>query len=179
MDHNGYIVNWLTIANEPTRMKRISKKPTSDHTYRSIRWHKTASKLRKGGVHARSTAESNINIRHTLPPLDPCCEYVGDRPDSPAGLTKYAGSKYSFSSYALYDDRLLDKLLATEDCFLNLGRTVNLSPNDRVVESGERGFPGCNGVNPAFMLKLLLCACELPGLGDCDTEIDGTDICDE
>jgi len=134
---------------------------------------------RKGWGLRSSTAESIININYPLPLLDLCCEYVGDGPYSLAGLAKYAGSKASFGSYGLYDDRLLDKLLATDGCFFRLGRTLNPSPRDMVDESGERGLPGCKGVNPAFMLKLLLCAGELPCLGACDTEIDGTDTCGE
>jgi hypothetical protein len=122
--------------------------------------------------------QSNINIDHVLPLLDLCCEYVGDGAYSLAGLARYAGSKDSFGSYALYDDRLLDKLLATDGCLFSPG-SVNPSPSDIVAESGERGLPERSGVNPAFMLKLLLWACELPRLGDCDTEIDGTDICGE
>jgi len=79
----------------------------------------------------------------------------------------------------LYDDRLLDKLLAADGCFLNLGRAANPSPRESVVESGDRGLPERSGVDPAFMLRLLLCTCEPPCLGSWDTEIDGTDICIE
>lgn len=133
---------------------------------------------KKAGLRS-STAESTINIDYALPLLDLCCECVGDGPYSLPGLAKYAGSKASFGSYALYDDRLLDRLLATDGCFFNLGCTFNPSPRDMVDESGERGLPGCKGVNPAFMLKLLLCAGELSCLCACDTEIDGTDTCGE
>ena len=123
--------------------------------------------------------KANITIDYILPPLDLCCEYVGDGPCSAPGLTRYAGSKASFRSYALYDDRLLDKLLATDGWFFNPGRAPNPSPSDSVDESGDRGFPERNGVVPAFMLMLLIRSCELPSLDGCDTEIDGTDICGE
>ena len=166
------------LASKPTRMKRIGKKPTSNHllhTDQSNGYGTRHRRQEKVGVHACSTAESNIGIHHILPLLGLCCGYVGDCPYSLAGLAKNAGSKASFGSNALYDDRLLDKLLATDGCFFNIGCAVKPPPSDRVDESGERGFPVCNGVNPAFMLKVLLCPCELPCLGDCDTEIDGTD----
>ena len=77
------------------------------------------------------------------------------------------------------DDRLLDKLPAADGCLFNVGCAANPPPRDIVVESGDKGFPERNGVDPAFMLKLLLCTCKLPCLDGCDTEIDGTDICGE
>jgi len=139
----------------------------------------TAGLGKTGSTHALPTRVRDKH-HHILPLLDLCCEYVGDGPYSAAGLARYAGSKASFGSYALYDDdRLLDKLLATDDCFFNLGRAVNPSPSDGVDESGDRGLPERSGVVPAFMLKLLLCACELPCPDGCETEIDGTDICGE
>lgn len=122
---------------------------------------------------------SNINIGHVLPLLNLCCEYDGDGSYSAAGLARYAGSRASFGSYALYPDRSLDKLLATDGCFFNIGRTVNPSPSDSVVESGDRGLPERNGADPAPMLKLLMCPCELPCPNGCDTEIVGTEICGE
>jgi len=132
---------------------------------------------RAESTHAPLT-ESNINSDHILPLLDLCCEYAGDGPYSAVGLARYAGSRDSFGSYVLYDDRLLDKLLA-EGCLLSAGRIANPSPSVRVDESGDKGLPERSGVDPAFMLKLLLCICELPCLDGCDTEIDGTDSCGE
>jgi len=158
-------------------MTRIGKKPTLDHLrgYKSIGWG--GGLARAGSTHAPPEVRDKHD--HIPPLLDLCCEYVGDGPYSAAALARYAGSKASFGSYILYDDRLLDKLLATDDFFLNLGRAVNPSPGDSVGESGDRGLPERSDVVRAFMLKLLLCACELPCPDGCDTEIDGTDICGE
>lgn len=49
-----------------------------------------------------------------------------------------------------------------------------------MVESGDRALPELrSGVDPAFMLKLLMCTCPLSCLNGCDIEVDGTDICGE
>jgi hypothetical protein len=120
-----------------------------------------------------------MNFDHILPLLDLWCEFDGDGTYSAAALARYAGSKASLGSYALYDVRLLDKLLATEGCFFNLVWAPNPSLSDSVVESGDRGLPERSGVDPAFMLELLLCPCELPCPDGRDTEIDGTDNCGE
>ena len=135
--------------------------------------------MRKSGAHPRSTPQSNINFDHILPLLDLCCELDGDGPYSAAGLARYAGSKASVGSYALYDDRLLDRLFVADGCLFNLVCAVNPSPSVSVDESGDRSLPERSGVNPAFMLELLLCPCEPPCPDGCDTEIDGTDTCGE
>ena len=67
------------------------------------------------------TLHPKINIDHILPLLGLCCEYDDDGPYSAAAVAKYAGSRASFGSNALYDDRLLDKLPALDGCLFNLG----------------------------------------------------------
>lgn len=123
--------------------------------------------------------ESNINFDHILPLLDLCCGLDDDGPYSAAGLARYAGSKASLGLYALYEDMLLDKLFATDGCLFNLVCAPDPSPSDSVDESGDRGLPERSGVDPMFMLKLLICPCGLPCPNGFDTEIDGTDICGE
>jgi len=84
-------------------------------------------------------------------------------------MAKAAGSNTSRGSYAPYVDRSLD-ILAADPCFLNFGCTVNPSSRGGVFGRGERCLAECSGVDPAFMLKLLLLyARELPSpYGDPD-----------
>ena len=134
---------------------------------------------KKRGPRTLHSLVSNINSDHILPLLNLCCGLDGDGPYSATGLAKYAGSKVSFGSYALYADRLLDKLPVADGCFLNLACAPDPSPSDSGDESGDRVLPKRCGVDPAFMLKLLPCTCGLPCPNGCDTEIDGTDSCGE
>ena len=87
--------------------------------YRSIRWAWRKTRQTKKKRDPRTLhPEPTVNTDHILPLLGLGCEYDDD---GPYPVAKYAGSRSSFGSYALYDDRLLDKLFAVDGCLFNFG----------------------------------------------------------